>query len=91
MIDLQGQMIMMKKMLITAVLGLAMCCTVLIYFMISMPDGQYIGSVSLGKKAKINVYLVSPALSDDAVRCASLLTLVKEEMFIMHTTGAMHL
>ncbi len=60
----------MKKMLITAVLGLAICCAVLIYFMNSVADGQYIGSsVSPGKTAKINVYLVSPALSDDAVRC----------------------
>lgn len=63
-------MIMMKKMLITAVLGLAICCAVLIYFMNSVADGQYIGSsVSPDKTAKINVYLVSPALSDDAVRC----------------------
>lgn len=65
-------MIMLKKMLITAAFGLAICCAALIYSMNYIPDSQYIGSsVSPMKTANINVYLVSPALSDDAVRCES--------------------
>ena len=65
-----SDMTSIKKVLIIIVCVLCAIICILAYFFNTIPTGEYVKSItSPDGKGKINVFIDSPALSADAIRC----------------------